>query len=138
MITIDDRHAPRLVRMNPATFAAAFGEELLAGAEALVEDAQASILDGSVSGSKHVPSAPGEAPNNQTGRLHDSGFVGDLIEGDGTVQTFAGFDTPYAGYLEHGTSKMIERPFLSPATRRQQLPVFEALLGRFRQIVGLR
>lgn len=138
MITIDDRHAPRLVRMNPAAFAAAFGEELLSGAEAIVEDARVSILDGAVSGSGHKPSAPFTAPNADTHVLDESIHVGEVIETPGVVQTSAIADAPYALPLEKGTSRMLERPFLSPATRRQHLPVFEAVLGRFRQIVGLR
>lgn len=137
MITFRDDHSARLKRMTPALLVPALGEELLAGAEAVVEDTRASILDGAISGSGHIPSAPGEPPNADTHHLDQSLRVGDLIETSGTIQTSAINDADYALALEKGTSRMVERPSLGPAVRRQQIPVFEALLARWRDVVGL-
>lgn len=138
MIKISDDHAERLLRMRPEPLAYAMGEELEAGAQAIVDDARESILDGAVSGSKHVASLPGEAPNADTHVLDQSLHVGDVIETPGLVQTSAIADAPYAFYLELGTTNMTERPFLGPATRRQQAPVFEALAERFRHVTGIK
>lgn len=122
----------------PQPIMAKFGEQLERGADGIVKDAQQSILDGSISGPGHVPSAPGEPPNNDTGALHDSGFVTAPIDEGDQIRAAAGFDAPYAGYLENGTSKMYPRPFLVPATERQRGNVLHGLAERFREIVGLR
>lgn len=135
MIRITDNHAARLARMNPVAIAEAAAAQLDRNAEVLVRDAQQSIMDGSGGGRV---SQPGEPPNNQTGELHDSGFTTPAAEIGEEIRAAAGFSTPYAGYLEHGTSKMAPRPFLVPATERQRGVVFQGLLLRFREIVGLR
>src|SRR5262249_2265682 len=55
------------------------------------------------------PSAPGEAPHAQTSRLRSSvSFEAD--PSNDSVRIVVPVD--YAGYLEHGTSKMEARPFI--------------------------
>lgn len=63
---------------------------------------------------RHQASAPGEYPAADTGRLHQSitATVADRPESL-TIQVSANVE--YASYLEHGTSKMEPRPFLSRA-----------------------
>lgn len=119
MITFTDNVSARLRRLATTSPAAALGEELLAGAQAIVEDAQHTIHDGAVSGARHVPSRPGEAPNNDTGELADSIHIREVIETTDRVQTSVIVDAKYGGYLELGTSRIMPRPFLSPATKRQ-------------------
>ena len=137
MIVITDNHGPRLLRIAPTIVTPALGEELLFGAQTIVEDAQFSIKDGAVSGSKHVPSAPYSPPNADTHALDESIHVGELIETPLAVQTSVVADSDHALYMEKGTSHVIERPFLSPATRRAHPGVIEALAKRFREIVGV-
>ncbi len=79
--------------------------------ELIAVEAQISITTGSVSGKAHVPSKPGEPPNNDTGVLANNIEV--QQPEPLRVQVVAG--APYAAALEMGTSKMAARPFMAPA-----------------------
>ena len=131
MIRVTDNHLARLLRMNPARIMPAVGEELQAGAEAIAEDARASVLDGGIPSPHHVVSAPGEAPNSDSGYLVSTIHAGEIIETPGTVQTSVGVGAEYGLYLELGTSKMEPRPFLVPATEVNRKDVIDALHKRF-------
>lgn len=49
----------------------------------------------------------------ETGHLYESGFV------DGGASDYrVGFDTPYAHFVEFGTSEMNAEPYLTPAAVR--------------------
>jgi len=131
MIRVTDNHLARLLRMNPARIMPAVGEELRAGAEAIAEDARASVLDGGIPSPHHVVSAPGEAPNSDSGYLVSTIHAGEIIETPGTVQTSVGVGAEYGLYLELGTSQMKPRPFLVPATELNRKDVIDALHKRF-------
>ena len=136
VIRLTNNASARLRRIAATPILPALGEELLAAAAATAEDAKFSIHDGAISGSGHVPSAPFDPPNNDTGELADSIVVGDLIETPGQIQTSVIVGAEHGLYLELGTSRMLPRPFLQPATERQRIPLFEALVARVRQITG--
>jgi len=73
--------------------------------------AQKLITTGAVSGKGHVPSNPGEPPQN------DSGVLANNIE---VIQpeideVVVSSNAPYATELEMGTSKMEARPYFRPA-----------------------
>ena len=136
MIRHTDNASARLRRIAATSIIAAFGEELVAAATATAEDAKASIIDGAISGSRHVASAPFDPPNRDSGELDESIHVGDLIETPGQIQTSVIVGAEHGIYLELGTSRMLPRPFLQPATERQRIPLFEALVARVRQITG--
>ncbi|KPH66063.1 HK97 gp10 family phage protein [Novosphingobium sp. ST904] len=87
------------------------GKALFAAGEMIQVEAQISITAGAVSGKKHVPSAPGQAPNNDTGTLAGN------IETNQTAPLVVevSSNAPYAGDLEFGTSKMAARPYMAPA-----------------------
>ena len=72
-----------------------------------------SITAGSISGANHVPSAPGQPPNNDTKGLIDSHEVIMASWNRSRVIVTA----PYAVPLEFGTGRMAARPFLGVATR---------------------
>lgn len=80
-------------------------------------DAQISITNGSVSGKGHVPSAPGQPPNNDTGMLADGIQV---QQQPGSLEARVVSTAPYAAALELGTSKMAERPYMRPAAKQNQ------------------
>jgi len=63
----------------------------------------------------HTASAPGEAPMTDTGNLASSGRVSHEGLGADII-----FQAPYAKWLEYGTMKMGERPFLVPALKSNQ------------------
>lgn len=65
------------------------------------------------------PSAPGEAPAVDTGRLRAS--ITHRIEHDGGESAaYVGTNVEYAPWLEFGTSRMRARPFMVPAMNRNR------------------
>jgi HK97 gp10 family phage protein len=90
------------------------GAALFAGGEILRAEAAHMITEGAVSGKNHVPSRPGEPPNEDTGvlRTHiDVTQVAPLV-------VHVSSNAPYSAALERGTSRMAARPFMGPAARR--------------------
>lgn len=92
------------------------GRALFVGAQIIQAEAQHLITEGSVSGKNHVPSLPGEPPNNDTGVLKSH------IEATQTAPLRAQVTSSakYAVPLEVGTSKMAARPYMGPATRNKR------------------
>jgi len=89
------------------------GRALFAAGNLIEVEAARLITTGAVSGKGHVPSKPGEPPSN------DSGVLARNIE---TVQVAplkveVSSNAPYSVFLEYGTSKMLPRPFMGPATQ---------------------
>lgn len=105
-------HSDRLRRLGQVR--SDLRKVVYAAADELAADAALSITAGSVSGAGHVPSAPGEPPNEDTGMLSRSIHVRQID--DLKAQVVA--DAPYAAALEFGTSKMAERPYMRPAALR--------------------
>ena len=65
------------------------------------------------------PSAPGEAPAVDTGRLRAS--ITHRVEMEsGEVVGYVGTNVEYAPYLEFGTTRMKPRPFMVPAIERNR------------------
>lgn len=97
------------------------GQALFAGGELIRAEAHRSISEGSVSGKNHVPSAPGEPPNRDTGTLQAH------IETTqpAPLRVEVSSSAPYAVELEAGTSKMAARPYMAPASRRKKKEVVE-------------
>ncbi|WP_082370240.1 MULTISPECIES: HK97-gp10 family putative phage morphogenesis protein [unclassified Novosphingobium] len=104
-------HANRLKKLSGEKMVREVGKALFAAGEMIQVEAQISITAGAVSGKKHVPSAPGQAPNNDTGTLAGN------IETNQTAPLVVevSSNAPYAGDLEFGTSKMAARPYMAPA-----------------------
>jgi len=82
----------------------------------------------------HTASAEGDAPNTDTGRLVSS------IQVDVTpTEVFVGSTLEYAGWLEFGTTRMAERPWLNPAlesNRRNIERLFQTGVNRVSQQDG--
>jgi HK97 gp10 family phage protein len=95
------------------------GKALFAGADLIKVEAAHLITEGAVSGAAHVPSKPGEPPNEDTGLLRSRIEVHQTAPL--TVQVSS--NAPYAVELEFGTSKMAERPYMRPATKRKRKEV---------------
>lgn len=104
------------------------GAALFAGGEEVRSDAVHSITEGSVSGQNHVPSLPGEPPNNDTGTL-----VSHIeVTQPAPLRVLVTSEAEHAVPLETGTSKMAARPYMGPAARRKRKRVVELV----RQAVG--
>lgn len=95
-----------LARLTPGVYAAV---------DMIRSEAHRSIVAGAVQGKHHVPSAPGEPPNRDTGQL-DSSLV---TEVSGPLSATVTANTPYAAALEFGTEKMAERPYIRPAITKK-------------------
>ncbi len=107
-------HVARLRKISGAEMIRPVGAALFAGGQNIQVEAQISITTGAVSGKGHVPSKPGEPPNQDTGVLANN------IE---TVQVAplrveVSSNAPYAAALEYGTSKMAARPYMIPAVAK--------------------
>lgn len=104
-------HMARLKKMSGEAMVREVGKALFAGGELIQVEAQISITAGAVSGKNHVPSLPGEPPNNDTGRL--AGNIETVQKAPLVVEVSS--NAPYAAPLEFGTSKMAARPYMAPA-----------------------
>lgn len=92
------------------------GRALFAAGERIAVEAQLSITRGAVSGANHVPSSPGEAPNQDSGVL--SGNIETVQKKPLVVEVSS--NAPYSSDLEFGTSRMASRPFMRPARDKEE------------------
>jgi HK97 gp10 family phage protein len=95
------------------------GRALFAGGEMIRAEAAHLITEGAVSGKNHVPSLPGQPPNEDTGTLRSHIETAQIAP----LQVEVSSNAPYAVALEAGTSKMSERPYMGPATRNKRKEV---------------
>ncbi|MGK9168024.1 HK97 gp10 family phage protein [Inquilinus limosus] len=127
-VTGVDRHLRRLRQAGKAVRREA-GKAVAAAAELVAAEAVASIAVGSASGPDHIPSAPGEPPNADTGRLDGNITAVRRSELAADVVSAA----PYAADLEFGTSRMAARPYLRPATAKKRGEAVELILQAIRR-----
>jgi HK97 gp10 family phage protein len=82
----------------------------------------------------HRSSAPGEAPANDTGNLLSSISHVQNEDRNGVVSSIVKVKALYGKWLEYGTSKMAERPFVRP-TKEYIEPIFkEYIISRLRKM----
>jgi len=105
------KHVARLRALAGANTERLVEQALFAAGEMIQVEAQLSITRGAVSGKNHVPSAPGDPPNQDTGVL--AGNIETTRAGKLRVRVTS--KAPYSTPLEFGTSKMAARPFMRPA-----------------------
>lgn len=117
-ITGADKHQRRLRGMRGAAMARVVTQAVFVEAQALQVDAQLSISRGAVSGKNHVPSAPGEPPNQDSGVLADN--IEANVTGVGKAETSS--NAPYAAAQEFGSESqgLPERPYMRPAAARSK------------------
>lgn len=109
-------HIRRLKALSGPRMTRDVGRALFAGGELIQTEAQRSISAGSVSGKGHVPSAPGQPPN------YDSGVLANNIETTqpAPLRVQVSSNAPYSAPLEFGTSRMAARPFMRPARDKKR------------------
>jgi HK97 gp10 family phage protein len=105
---------------------------LKASGERVRGEAIKSILEGNKSGKiyrrgsvTHKASAPGEAPANDTGRLASS--IISIQNKDESLVIAGRGQVKYAAFLEFGTERMAERPFMLPALEKSRNWIKERL-----------
>ena len=115
-----------------------FREVIKGGAQLIRGEAIKSIQTGPKSGRTyekynprrtHKASAPGQAPASDTGNLVRNIVVKqenpDLVKVESNAT--------YSSFLEFGTSKMLARPFLFPATERSRPKIVQAVFNKVKQ-----
>lgn len=122
----------RLRKLTGAAVVAAAGRVVAAGAEMIRAEAHRSISAGSVSGKGHVPSAPGEPPNRDTGVLQAHIVTTRPDALTAAVESRA----TYAAALEFGTSKMAARPYVRPARDKMAPRVQRLFETELAKIIG--
>jgi len=114
---------------------------IVGATEAVREEAISLILDTPKTGRiyrrrtvTHQASAPGEAPASDTGQLVNSiKTIYNKTELSGIVRA----STKYAAFLEFGTVRMAERPFLRPALASQKNEVEAKVASAIRATLGI-
>lgn len=114
-----DKLRLRFKQITSPKATATLQKALRVGGEMIQTAAQISITTGAVSGKNHIPSLPGQPPNNDSGVLAGSIETNDT----GRLQVTVSANAEYAVPLEFGSSKMAPRPFLRPArdTKRKEV-----------------
>lgn len=107
------------------------GKVVYVGSDMIRAHAFRSISAGSVSGKSHVPSAPGEPPNRDTGILQ-AHLTNELV---GPLTAEVRSEAPYANDLEVGTSKMAARPYMRPARDAKRKEIQQLFADRMSKLV---
>ncbi|GLI99124.1 HK97-gp10 family putative phage morphogenesis protein [Sphingobium sp. BS19] len=123
-LTGGDGYSRKIKRIGPEAVKQV-GAVLFVAGEMVQVDAQISITSGSVSGAGHIPSAPGEAPNNDTGVLANN--IETTQRAPLIVEVSS--NAPYARHLEYGTSRMGERPYMRPALDKNRTEIKAMITG---------
>lgn len=125
-------HSARLKRMTSPDAVERIGRGLFKAWLEIQTEAQRLITNGAVSGKNHVPSRPGEPPNEDTGTLRRNIETTQpeplLVE----VRSNA----PYAVFLEVGTSKMAARPYMKPAVETKRKAVTEYIRAVVKKVIS--
>lgn len=118
-ITGRDRVTKRLEGASGEAAIRKVGAALFEGGEMIRAEAAHLITEGATSGKNHVPSLPGEPPNEDTGHLRTN------IETTqpAPLRVEVSSNAKYAVALEAGTSQMAARPYMGPASRRKKKEV---------------
>lgn len=124
-ITGVSRVQAKLSRLSGPEKVELVGRALFSAGEDIKAHASHLITEGAVSGKNHVPSKPGEPPNEDTGDLRRGIRVTQPAPLRVRVEATAKHSVP----LEYGTSKMAARPFMGPAARDKRKEVV-AKVGR--------
>ncbi|MES2289300.1 MAG: HK97 gp10 family phage protein [Pseudomonadota bacterium] len=124
-------HIARLKRLTSPEATRQIGAALYAGADRIKAKAQYLITEGSVSGKNHVPSNPGEPPNNDTGVLKNN--IEAVLKEPLVAEISS--NAPYAAPLEFGSSKMAARPYMVPARDAERAAVQELVTQAVNHVV---
>jgi len=121
----------RLLHSLPGEVKREIAREMYAAGSLVATEAQISITAGAVSGKNHVPSAPGQAPNNDTATLANGIEVRQVAPLHVQIASTA----PYSVALEFGTSRMQARPFMIPAANKTRRAVNKKLSAAARRAI---
>lgn len=124
-------HAARLRYLGSQAVALVVNRALFAAGEMIQVEAQLSITRGSVSGKGHVPSKPGEPPNQDTGVLANNIETANVRP----LVVEVSSNALYAAALEFGTSKVAARPYMRPARDKKKKEAVQLVRNALDQAV---
>jgi HK97 gp10 family phage protein len=127
-------HVARLRRLSGPAMEREVGKALFAAGNRIQVAAQISITEGAVSGKKHVASAPGQPPNQDTGVLGNN--IETVLREPLLVEVSS--NAPYSALLEFGTSRMAARPFMAPARDAERSNAEKLVAAAVKRVVGRR
>lgn len=129
-----DAHKRRLRRIRGAKMVSGVTRALYGGAQDIQIEAQISITTGATSGKEHVPSAPGEPPNNDSGVL--AGNIEAAVVKPLKAETSS--NAPYAAAQELGSEKqnLPERPYMRPAAKKMRPRVVQRVQQAVDKVVA--
>lgn len=117
---------------NNSVQAADFVEAALKDAASAIEvDAEISITTGA-SSSPHIPSLPGEPPNEEFGTLVNN-IESIRTTVPGTLRYTVSSNAPYAAFLELGSSRMQARPYMRPAMEKNREKIVKLISAAINQ-----
>lgn len=110
------RSIARLLRDMNSEVDREVNKALYVAGELMSVEAQISITTGAVSGKNHVPSSPGQPPNNDTGHLANQ-IETNLVR---KLEVEVSSNAEYSMALEFGNSRVAARPFMAPAANEKR------------------
>jgi HK97 gp10 family phage protein len=126
------RHTARLRRIASRQVVQRIGQALFEAGKLIEVEAKRSITAGSVSGKNHVPSLPGQPPNQDLG-----GLTGNIeTTQPAPLRVLVASNAPYARALEEGTSKVAARPYMSPAAKKKRGQAVEYVRAVIKREIG--
>lgn len=131
-ITGDFKHIRHLLEARGPLIQREVGQAIFVAGDLVAKEAARSIVSGSVSGRAHVPSAPGTPPNADTRNLDTNIFV----ERHGLFAVNVVSAASYSTFLEFGTSKMAERPFMKPAADKMTPKAVKLVEAALKRAIG--
>jgi len=124
-------HAARLKAIRSPTVQRQIGRAMFTVAVEIQKEARLLITTGSMGGKDHVPSRPGEPPNEDLGGLNRN--IEAVRTGPLTSQVES--RARYAAWLELGTSRMAARPYMRPATAKKKTRAVELVEAVIEQAI---
>lgn len=92
-------------------------------AEIVAQEARDLLNDGGIPSPNHIVSRPGQPANTDSGYLASRTNAEDLPE-QGHAAAIS--DAEYSLWIEMGTSRVVERPFMRPATANKRKGIVKA------------
>lgn len=129
-----ERHQRRLKNLRSQRMAREVTAVLYAAGQQVELDAEHSITSGSISGKGHIPSLPGEPPNADTRHL-DTNIETYIVPNKRNPTVHVESKAEYSAFLEFGTSKMAERPFMRPALQRNREKIEQLVKSAISRVI---
>lgn len=134
IITGASNYSKRIGNIASAATRRNVSKAVYVGADSIRVEARRKIADGAIQGAGHLPSAPGQPPNWDTGHLANNittQQIGEFVA-DTTSSAKSEDGHPYAVDLEYGNSKMAARPYMRPSANDKREEIVNLIQNVYR------